>query len=245
VRLDWSLAVPDFIPLRITREVDGAPEETIDQVFRTEQFLDKTAPLGSLNRNLIYRIYVEGGPETPAATAILDNPRRHPIAAMLTLGERVLLKKHGFPVAWFAVRTTGPRCSCYNEVRGEPASDNCPECKGGGFLIGFADPRLIFMLGESPEQRNVALAEAGELEQSPRSLWTTEDVRLRPRDVLVTASNKRHRVEGIVQHSWNESNTRQVARCSAISPSDIEHDLEIPEAMLVTLRTNPGRARIL
>jgi hypothetical protein len=243
--LDWALAVPDFLPLRITRTADGGPEERLDTVFRTEQFLDLTAPLGSLNRNLIYRIYAEGGPEEPAATAVLDEARRHPIAAYFTLGERVLLKRYGFPVAWYAVRTTGPRCSCYNEVRSEPADDNCPLCKGGGFLIGFADPRLIFMLGESPEQRNTTLVEAGELEQSPRAFWTNADVRLRSRDVLVTAGNKRYRVEGVVQHSWNESNTRQIARCNSINPSDIEHDLEIPEAMLVTLRTNPGRAKIL
>ena len=245
VQLTWTLNSLDWHTLKLERVVDGGAPELLDKVIRGEQYLDDKAPTGSLNRNIEYRVSVEGL-ELPPFTAFTGETKRDPEAAEHAIGQRILLRKFGFPVALFSVKSTGVRCSCYNVVRGRSDLDDCPKCKGTGIAGGYADPRIIYMLGESREKKNVSVVEAGEIEQSDRVLWTNADVKVRNRDVLVTAGGgNRYRVESVEQGSIRESPTRQVVRCIDLNPTSAEFDLEIPPEMIQILQRQPGRSMAL
>ncbi len=244
VQLTWTLNSPDWHTLKIERVVDGGAPELLEKVIRGEQYLDATAPTGSLNRNIEYRLSVEGL-DLPPFVVLAGATKRDPEAAEIATGQRILLRKYGLPVALFSIKSTGSRCACYNIVRGQSDSDDCPKCKGTGITDGYAAPRIVYMLGESRDKKNVSVIEAGEIEQSDRILWTNADVRVRSRDVLVTAGSNRYRVEGVEQGSIRESPTRQVIRCLELNPSSVEFDFEIPPEMIQILQRQPGRSLAL
>lgn len=244
VRLDWELATPDWVGIRVARVVDGGDEEVIAAVHHAETFEDEGAPLGSLNRRILYRLYLDGA-DAPAAETVLNATRISGEAYLFAKAQRIQLKKRGFPVALFAVKSAGLRCVCFDVTRHEVSVESCPKCNGTGFRTGYADPVVIPMLGESLEQRNSSVGEGGEIEISERTLWTSVEFRVRSRDVLVTASNNRYRVEGLSQSAIGESPLKQTVRCMEISPSNVEFDLQIPDAIRIQLQRQPDRARLL
>jgi hypothetical protein len=240
-RLTWRLLTPEWLTLRVIRKIDGGDWVTLDKVHRGEHYVDGVVPLGSLNRSIQYGLVIEGRSDIPEVVADLNDTRRDPRAASITRKERMLLRRKGFPVAWFALRSEGPRCKCFNIVTERIEDDNCEICMGTGRVGGYSDPVVIYMAGESPKQRGVMLAEVGEIEQSMRHLWTTAEWRLRNRDVLITAGGSRYRIDGIVQNSLAESPTRQVATCLEINPGDVEFNLELPEKIHDILLRQPGK----
>lgn len=243
--LTWDLDTVDWLNLRIERVVDGHPPEILAKMARGEQYLDESVPMLSLTREITYNIYLEGGDGAPLASASLGETAVNPIAEIATVGERALLLAHGLPTVLFAIKSTGSRCDCWDPIRKRIVIENCEKCSGTGRLDGYADPVIIRMLAESPEQRNVSVPAGGEIEQSMRSLWTNADVRIRPRDVLVMPDSKRHRVDSVVQNSNLGTRTRQIARCLEINPGDVEFDLQIPDELLFQLQRQPQRAFLL
>lgn len=242
ILLTWTLNTPEWMTLRIERAIDGGKPEPLAKLDRAEQYLDAAAPTGSLSRHTVYYLSVDGIDVAPLVAAAGDTVR-DPEAAKLTADQGILLRKRGWPAALFAVKSSGLRCSCYDPVRNQIKHDNCEKCSGTGYIVGYADPVIIHMLGETQENRSTTVTEAGELEQSDRHLWTNAEVRLRERDVLVTASWKRYRIESVRQNSRNESPTRQIARCLELNPSDVEFDLQVPNALQDVLRRQPNRTR--
>ena len=83
--LTWELDTPDWINLRVERSTDGAAPEVIARLSRSEQFTDDTVPMASLTREVVYRIFVEGGDENPIATAFLGDTAVNPIADAMQL----------------------------------------------------------------------------------------------------------------------------------------------------------------
>jgi len=242
--LTWELDTPDWINLRIERASDGAPPEVIAKLVRSEQYTDSSVPLASLTRNIVYSIFVEGD-EYPSAIASLGDTAINPVADVVTTAQRALLRSHGLPTVWFAFKSTGSRCECWDPIRKRILDENCPKCSGTGRREGYGAPALIYMLAESPEQRNVDVTSGGEIEQNMRVLWTNADSHLRPRDVLVLPGAQRYRVDSVTQNSNLGTHTRQICRCIEINPSDVEFDLEIPTDVLVQLQRQPNRARLL
>jgi hypothetical protein len=243
--LTWELDTPDWINLRIERIADGAAPEVIARLSRSEQYLDSSVPRTSLTREIIYKMFVEGGDGNPVAVAGLGDTAVNPIAEIATTGQRALLLTHGFPVVWWPIKSTGARCECWDPIRKRILDENCPKCTGTGRRDGYGDPVLIYMMAESSEQRNVDITAGGEIEQNTRMLWTNADVRLRPRDVVVLADSKRLRVDSVVQNSNLGTRTRQICRMLEINPSDVEFDLIVPDSILKIIQTQPYRARLL
>lgn len=241
VRLTWQLLLPGWVEVRLTRQEDGGEEVLVGHVGHREQYIDEDAALGSLNRQIVYRLYIEGRDEPPAV-AVLNATRMDPVAIKMSKNERILLKFRGFPAALFSIKTSGVRCSCFDEVRGMKKYDNCTLCKGGGFVNGYADPVVIYIKRRSPQQRNVNLSDAGKIEQSQAAFWTNTDFALRDRDILVTAANKRYRIEGAEQNSYNETPTMQTFRGLEIAPSDVEFDLELPDSIREELQKQPFKS---
>jgi hypothetical protein len=239
VRLTWRLLTPEWLRLKIVRKIDGGDWTALEKVWRTEHFIDWQAPLGSLNRGIQYGLVIEGRSDEPEVYAELDSSIRDRRAALITKKERLLLRRKGFPVAWFAFRSDGPRCKCFNIVTERIDDDDCDLCQGTGRVGGYSDPVIIYMAGETPKQRGAHLAEVGEIEQSHRVLWTTAEWRLRNKDVLITSSMNRYRVDGIVQNSIAESPTRQIAQCIEINAGDVEFDMTIPQDLRHILLTKP------
>lgn len=241
VRLSWRLLQPGWAEVRITRQEDGGGEELVGRVGHREQYVDEAAALSSLNRQTVYRLYIEGNDEVPAI-AVLNATRIDPLAAKMSKNERILLKYRGFPAALFSIKTSGQRCECYDESRGMRKYDSCRKCKGGGFVNGYADPAVIYLKRLSPQQRNVSLSDTGKIEQSQAMFWTNTDFALRDRDVIVTAANKRYRIEGVQQNSYNETPTMQSFRTLEIAPSDVEFDLELPDPIREELQIQPFKS---
>lgn len=240
--LTWELSVPEWINLRVERTADGGDPVVLTRLFNSEQYTDVTVPLASLTREIVYKIFVEGGDEVPVAVAVLGDTVVNPVAEIATVGQRALLRSRGMPTVWWAAKSTGTRCTCWDPIRRRILDENCQLCHGSGRRDGYGGPTLIYVMTETVEQRNVSVQAGGELEQSGRTLWTNADVRLRPRDVLILPDSKRYRVDSVNQFTSIGTRTRQVCRCLEINPSDVEFDLQVPADILAQLQRQPNRA---
>jgi hypothetical protein len=237
--LTWTINGPDWFRIKIVRGSEAGEDVVIGEVNRAEQFLDIAVPTTSLNKELLYKLVADGTGEVFGPVS-LGAPNIDRVAAEITRRNGLLLKGWGRPAAFFSVKSLEFRCSCYDTTIGRITVSRCKECFGTGRKGGFADPAIIYVM-TTPQQRTSKLTDLNESEKSAYSMWTGGSVHVKPRDVLIMVGN-RYRVVDVTVNNLRWTTTRQIMTVVDINPTDVEHDIKLPDNIVTELQTMPQKA---
>jgi hypothetical protein len=151
------------------------------------------------------------------------------ISLHLIRNVRTLLRLGGNPVLIYQrIFDQTNRCTCWDPVLKKVTRSNCTLCFNTGFTTGYYDPLLTLAL-ITPEPK---VSEPGD---TLRQTTATDSLTLnypvlRPRDVIYEVNTaRRFRVGNIRPIEKNRVLIHQEFPIIRLNPSDIEHQLDVPD----------------
>jgi len=151
----------------------------------------------------------------------------------------VLSEYTGRKVWIFPIKTFGQRCTCFDQDTGRRTRSQCLTCFDVGVVGGFHTPVETYMQVD-PSRESTRLAETGELHTTNTTARLASFPRLKPRDIVVEAENKRWRVHSVSSTEKLRAVVHQEVTLHLIPRSDIEYRLPVA-VDLDTLQPSPAR----
>lgn len=147
----------------------------------------------------------------------------------------LLLRRYtGRLLAYFPVRTQGPRCAaCWDNIKKRINRSNCSECYGTSFQGGYFDQINVF-IDINPSPNLVQLANFGKIEVNTTVLFMSNFPTAKPNDLIVEPTNRRWRVVQVNSVTHKRYTVQQYLQVEEIEKSDpefllpVDMDLEHP-----------------
>lgn len=209
--------------LRPVPRVDGRPAVSAD-------------PLGRPQGDTVISVHRTDVDLDPLDDAVFTWEGGRDLIGEFVIGEHNFKFRYagGVPVAIFQRRReAGVRChSCWDPVTRSVTKSNCTVCFGTGWIEGYYDP-IYAWADLSPNQKLVKVLEWGEKQPSQIDIMFSDYPRLRPGDVFAELTTPRRlKVMTTQQTERRRTPMLQFVRVDVINPSDVEHRVEIPRAMI-------------
>lgn len=136
----------------------------------------------------------------------------------------------GVPVMIFKKRHDGVYCpECWDSVLKRVTTSNCHSCFGTGRLGGYYKPIELWMKFE-PESKSEVITDIGKRQPTATSALLLNYPLVTPDDLVVELKpNVVWKVEGVSYPEKTRTIILQNVRLNAVSLSDIEHKIEVPE----------------
>jgi len=140
---------------------------------------------------------------------------------------KLLLKEFTGRKVWiFPVRTSGQKCSCFDENTGRRLRSQCLTCFDTNYVGGFYAPIQTYMQID-PVGKGVRMTEIAEIQGGDTSGRLSNWPLLKPRDVVIEAENKRWRVTNVRTTEKLRSVVHQEIVMHEIPRTDIEYRLPV------------------
>ena len=139
-------------------------------------------------------------------------------------------------VLYFPVKSSGPRCHCFDTVSGKK-EENCRSCFGTGFQGGFFNPIIVHAgIGEQTTQYSEQYNVQGAL----ASAVVPYIPLVRKYDVIVERENKRWRVVASAAKEYRRNVVRQTLHLAPLRLDHIVQELPVDFSLLGTDRSVVG-----
>lgn len=232
--LSWELSTekPSYTyEWRVSRSESPAGPFTPVSTWLSEvyRFRDTTLGTGAKLRTFYYILEVRVKGETSSERYGPYYQRAIPdlIGLELIRQVRMEMELSGVRAYLFPMRTMGVRCSsCYDSITGKKIKSNCLDCFDTTIAGGYYSPIPIFCDLTEPQADSVV-----------RDIATVSDTNInmrlanfpivKPRDVIITGTNDRYRVERTNDKRHRDCPYEQNAMLHAIPKNDIEYKLPL------------------
>jgi hypothetical protein len=222
----------DYAFYVLRSEAQQGPYDQIGGPFRdTYQFRDVQVSLRHRWRQFFYKIKVVHLPTNDTAlfgpVSYLE-PELDLVGAEIMTQEDILFRNFvGRKCILYPIRTFGPRCSCYDPVRGTLTRSGHLPCFGTGWLGGYLSPVVIYPQID-PVKKSVQLSgPAGKSQTQNTTARMVAVVPVSPEDVIIESENIRWRVVESTPSERLRSKIRHELVLHAIPKGDIEYALPI------------------
>lgn len=201
-----------------------------------KEFLDQTANLIDLNKVYYYRVRaVEFQGTTPVQT-FNSEPETWDgdldLVGLYVVDEHIFAHRwvHGVPAMVFKKKKDAAVCpECWDSVMKRVTKSNCKTCFGTGKLGGYYAPIEVWMTFE-PDPKIEQVVDWGKRQESQTDIMFTNYPLLVPDDVIFEVrENKFWKVSNVRAPEKNRTIMLQMARLSAVYPTDIEYKIEVPD----------------
>lgn len=149
------------------------------------------------------------------------------IALEIMRQEDVLFREYAGRRCWlFPVRTFGPKCICYDRVKGKKTRSNCVTCFDTGYLGGFLSPIECFVQIDPSSTANQKTP-LGQQQTNNVSARLTSFPPMKPDDILVEAENRRWKVVTVAMTARLRAVVHQELTLHEIPRGDVEYKLPV------------------
>lgn len=201
------------------------------------EYVDETANLIDVNKVLYYRVRaVEESPDGLALQTFTSQEMTWD--GGLDLVGLYVAEEHLFEMRWvdgvpsmiFKKIHDGTYCpECWDNILKRVTKSNCTVCYGTGRLGGYYPPIDAWMKFE-PDPKMEQVVEWGKRQASQTDIVFTNYPLLSPDDIIVELkSNRFWKVENVRYPEKNRTILLQMARLNAVSLTDIEYKITVPE----------------
>lgn len=154
------------------------------------------------------------------------------IALEIMRQEDVLFREFAGRKCWhFPVKTFGPKCICYDRVKGKRTRSNCITCFDTGYLGGYLSPVECFVQID-PSAKNNQKTPSGEQQTNNTSARLISFPPMKPDDILVESENRRWKVVTVAMTTRLRAVVHQELTLHEIPIGDVEYKLPINVANL-------------
>lgn len=238
VEIDPEENILDFEMFVLRSESpEGEFEVVSPGLFDTFSFVDLDVCTRSKWRKFYYKIKAVF---TPSGAETFSDVKNSFIPTEINLigleiarrNREVLLAEFvGVPCTLFVKRTFGPRCpDCWDFLKKQVRRSNCESCFRVGRANGYYTPIFPVLFQLNPHGQSIDHSNLGELEPAQTNAWTSNFPLLKPGDVIVEPGNRRWRISAVSTTEQFRVPVRQMVNIYYIDPSDIEYNLEVPDA---------------
>lgn len=173
-------------------------------------------------------VILEALPDLEALEAI----RRFDLVAKEYIGRKVLALSR---------KTTGTRCTvCWDALKRRKTRSDCRNCFNTGVVGGYFAPQQTYAV-KPPTNVASQLSGIFELEVHDCIMWISSMPRLKPRDLIVDAENKRWRVVAVRRSEKLWALTRQTIQMREISKDQAEFHIPLSSWDVNRLSSSPLR----
>ena len=225
-------------------ESPAGPWEPLTQPFKDDYYFRDVSPaLLHKWRTLYYLLRVtdlrtnevkDFGPTSLSAEPDL-------IALEIMRQEDVLFREFAGRKCWlFPAKTFGPKCICYDRVKGKRTRSNCVTCYDRGYLGGYLSPIECYVqIDPSPKANQETQLGETQLNNTAARLISFPPVH--PNDILVEAENKRWKVVTVAMTARLRAVVHQELTLHEVPKGDVEYKLPINISDLTKLRPSAER----
>jgi hypothetical protein len=209
---------------------------------QAREFIDLSANLLDLEKVYYYRVRAvefSGTSELQTFSSIAATWDGTPdLVALYVIEEALFAHRYiyGVPTMIFKKRHDGTYCpDCWDSILKRVTRSNCETCYGTGKLGGFYPPSESWM-GFEADPKNEMVADWGRKQDSQTDIQFTNYPVLSVDDVIVEL--KMNRIWKIVNVRTVEKNRTvvlQIARVSAVNPTDVEYKVPVSEERRMAL----------
>jgi hypothetical protein len=171
---------------------------------------------------------LEALPDLEALEAI----RRFDLTAREYIGRKVLALSR---------KTTGTRCSeCWDKLKRRRTRSDCQTCYNTGVVGGYFYPQQAFAV-KPPTNIASQLSGIFELQVHDCIMWISSMPRMKPRDLILDAENRRWRVVAVRRSEKLWALTRQTIQMREVSKDQVEYKIPISSWSVDRLSSSPLR----
>lgn len=200
------------------------------------EYVDQTANLFDLQKVYYYRVraveYQAGVPVQTFASRPVTWDGNLDLVGIYVVDEHLFLHRFvsGVPILIFKKRHEGARCpECWDKILKRVTKSTCESCYGTGFYKGFYEPMEAWASLE-PDPKVSQIVDWGKIQPNQTDIQFTNYPLLSEDDIIVELKvNKMWKVINVRAAEKNRTTSLQIARVSAVNPSDIEYRLQVPE----------------
>lgn len=225
-------------------ESPAGPWEKLTKPFQDKyHFRDASPALLHKWRNLYYilRITDLRTNEVKDSAPTGQIPEPDLIALEIMRQEDVLFREFAGRKCWlFPVRTFGPKCVCYDRVKGKRTRSNCPTCFDVGYLGGYLTP-IECHVQIDPSPKNNQKGSLGEQQTNNTSARLISFPPMKADDILVESENKRWKIVTVAMTTRLRAVVHQELTLHEIPKGDVEYKLPINISDLSNVRASAER----
>lgn len=199
--------------------VTGLPES--NHLYR-----DYYLGFGSLTRRLYYKLTIHDGLETIEGTPFhTGNPPDGVTRRVISLNNKILSRRIGYPCAFFVVRRLGAPCPQCN-THSRPTSSRCEVCYGTGRDGGYYDP-IKSMVAKTNQNVSQQMNSQGDVvNKNLQTFWTVNIPYLNAADLMQDPDGTLWKITGEVRRTEKQGHLmRQLFTASSLSRTNIVYDL--------------------
>lgn len=225
-------------------ESSSGPWDPLTKPFKNAfYFRDVSPALLHKWRNLYYILRVTDLRTTETMdfgpTAQLPEPDL--IALEIMRQEDVLMREFVGRKCWlFPVKTFGPRCICFDPVKGKKTRSNCPTCFDTGYLGGYLSPVECYVQIDPSANANQKTP-LGQQQMNNTGARLISFPPIKPDDILVEAENRRWKVVTVAMTARLRAVVHQELTLHEIPRGDAEYKLPIRIEDLRTVQPSAER----
>jgi hypothetical protein len=140
----------------------------------------------------------------------------------------------------FPIKTFGPRCICYDRVKGKRTRSNCVTCYDTGYLGGYMSPIECYVQVD-PSANATQETPLGTQQTNNVSARLTAFPPVKPNDMLVESENRRWKAVTVASTARLRAVVHQELTLHEIPRGDVEYKIPILVSSLVNLQPSAER----
>lgn len=211
-------------------ESPSGPWTAVSPKFQDQYyFRDACPPLLHKWRTLFYllRVTDRRTDKTTDFGPTAQLPEPDLIALEIMRQEDVLFREFAGRKCWlYPVKTFGPKCICYDSVKGKRTRSNCLTCYDTGYLGGFFSPIECFIQID-PSPKGNQLTPLGEQQSNNVTARLISFPPMKPKDILIEAENRRWKVVTVAMTTRLRAVVHQELTLHEIPRGDVEYKLPV------------------
>lgn len=163
------------------------------------------------------------------------------IALEIMRQEDVLFREFAGRKCWlYPVKTFGPKCICYDRVKGKRTRSNCVTCYDTGYLGGYLAPIECYVQIDPSANANQKTP-LGQQQMNNTAARLISFPPVSPDDILIEAENKRWKVVTVATTSRLRAVVHQEITIHEIPKGDVEYKIPVNVSTLTNMQASAER----
>lgn len=225
-------------------ESPAGPWEVLTKPFQDQYYFRDVSPaLLHKWRGLYYKLRITDlrTNEVVDSAPTGQFPEPDLIALEIMRQEDVLFREFVGRKCWlYPVKTFGPKCICYDRVKGKRTRSNCVTCYDVGYLGGYLSPIECYVQIDPSPKANQKTP-LGEQQSNNTSARLISFPPMKPDDILVESENRRWKVVTVVSTTRLRAVVHQELTLHEIPRGDVEYKLPINVSDLTKVQPSAER----
>jgi len=163
------------------------------------------------------------------------------IALEIMRQEDVLFREYAGRKCWyFPIKTFGPKCICYDRVKGKRTKSNCVTCYDTGYLGGYLSPIECYVQID-PSSNNNQETPLGKQQANNTTARLISFPPMMPDSILVEAENRRWKIVTVAMTARLRAVVHQELTIHEVPRGDVEYKLPVNFADLTKVQASAER----